>query len=171
MKIYRIFTINLVQSLVSKKIYRIFAIDFTIGHFMRQPLLILIALLLFACSLAMWQAVGCKEQRCESGDRIECSSENTCSEPSSPNNDCGQNNDAAPSCCWFCFGNCCYYVLPVNGFSLRSIPDEVAQKPDGLQNLFPQSFYSSVWHPPAAIVKMIRIPQSATSSNHSIFTT
>lgn len=159
---------------------------------MRQTLPLCIALLLFACSLASWQVVGylaercesgivCKPENkqaslcsvisCESGARVECTAENVCSKNSSEKQDCGQNKDTTSSCCFSCFGNCCYYVLPVHGFQLRPCQEEVVQKPDGLQHLFPQSFYCSVWHPPANVVQTLHNPQEVLSSNFSIPTT
>lgn len=131
---------------------------------------VLIPFLLLFCSLASWQVVKCYEVRCGDKSRVECSSKRECSKPSPQKNGCGKNKDTPTPCC-VCVGNGCYYLLPVNGFQLRSFPDEAREKPLRRQHLFPQSFHPSIWHPPAPAAVWTAQSQTTISTHFKISTT
>ena len=131
---------------------------------MRRLTSIFLALALLVCTLASWQVIRCVGQPCGSGTRIECSAGKSYSKSSSPQNHCGQKPGSATTCC-LCFGNCCYYLVPAFDFQLRAIGKEGTEKPQGLQNRYPQLFYHSVWHPPAPTVKQHTIPKNTIPSN------
>lgn len=118
------------------------------------------------CELGSWLGSGrCSLMRCEAEADAACSVSSNCSISAgvaesdcffgfADDDGCGRQSDnPMSSCCIPCSPNCCVFLVPDFGLELLGAPlDEVPGQPQGEQHRYPQSFHTSVWHPPACLV-------------------